>query len=136
MCAAYRHRVRLGLMHSAAEVTQTDIRTCPQRAGYYLQCTRSQGGRKDLYFFTLKECSQKDYEIYNWWCAAAPHSAMKNMVIGAIQTEKGRVTYDGKSIKVFEYTQAGDKVAEIVEVHSQKQTDSELHARFGIRIDS
>ncbi len=43
---------------------------------------------------------------------------MRNSPIAAIQSEHGRITYDGKAIKVFECTQAGEKVSELVEVDS------------------
>ena len=119
-------------MHSSLEVSQADINVDCERAGYYLQCTKAEGGWKDLYFFHLKECFAKDFEIYNWWCATAPQGAMKSLTIAAIQTEHGRITYDGKTVKVFAYTEAGDKVADIVELESQAQVDEELHIRFGI----
>lgn len=68
-------------MHSSLEVSDADIQMNPERAGYYLQCTNSGGDWKDLYFFHMKECFEKDFEIYNWWCATAPQAAMKNMTI-------------------------------------------------------
>ena len=121
-------------MHSSREVSDADIQMNPERAGYYLQCTTSEGSWKDLYFFHLKECFEKDYEVYNWWCATAPQAAMKNMTIAAIQTEHGRITYDGKTIKVFEHTSAETKVVEIVNLESQGQADKELQSKLGIAL--
>ena len=131
-CAGYRHRLRRGLMHSSLEVSEADINMDSERAGYYLQCTKSEGGWKDLYFFHLKECFAKDFEIYNWWCATAPQGAMKNMEIAAVQTEHGRITYDGKAVKVFVCSEAGDKVTDTVKVDSQEQIDEELETYFGL----
>jgi hypothetical protein len=53
---------------------------------------------------------------------------MRNSPIAAIQSEHGRITYDGKAIKVFECTQAGEKVSELVEVDSlgSEQADQQL----------
>ena len=133
--AGYRHRLRRGLLHSALEVTDDDLEIHAERAGYYLQCTNGQGGWKDLYFFTLKECSAKDFEIYNWWCSTAPQGAMKNMTIAAIQTEHGRISYDGKAIKTFELKKTGGELLENVKVQSQEQTDHELKKKFGINMD-
>lgn len=123
-------------MHSSLAVSVADIKTDSKRAGYYLQCTKNVGSWKDLYFFHLMECFAKDFEIYNWWCATAPQSAMKNMTIAAIQTEHGRITYDGKTVKVFEYTEAGDKVTDVINLESQAQVDEELERYFGINIYS
>ena len=129
-CAGFRHKLRHGLMHSSLEVSEADMDT--ERSGYYLQCTKSEGGWKDLYFFHLKECFAKDFEIYNWWCATAPQGAMKNMAIAAIQTEHGRVTYDGNTVKVFECTEVGDKVTHLVNLDCQSEVDEELETYFGI----
>ena len=57
--------------------------------------------------------SEKDHEIYNWWCATSPSATMRNSPIAAIQTEHGRITYNGQAIKVFERTQTGQKVSEL-----------------------
>lgn len=119
-------------MHSSLEVSIADTEVDCERAGYYLQCTKAEGGWKDLYFYHLKECFTKDFEIYNWWCATAPQGAMKILTIAALQTWHGRTTYDGKTIKVFVCTEAGDKVIDIVNLESQAQVDEELHTRFGI----
>ena len=127
--------MRPGLLHSALEVTNDELGKHAEQAGYYLQCTNSQGGWKDLYFFTLKECSTKDFEIYNWWCSTAPQGAMNNMIIAAIQTEHGSISYDGKAIKIFQLRETGGKVVEHVELESQEQTDRELQVRFGIDMD-
>lgn len=119
-------------MHSSLEVSDAEIQMNPGRAGYYLQCTNSEGGWKDLYFFHVKECFAKDFEIYNWWCSTAPQAPMKNMMIAAIQTEHGRITYDGKTVKVFECIEAETKVVEIVYLESQEQTDEELQRKLSI----
>ena len=121
-------------MHSSLEVSEADIQMDTHRAGFYLQCTTSEGGWKDLYFFHLKECFAKDFEVYNWWCATAPQGAMKSMTIAAIQTEHGRVTYDGKTVKVFECTEAGVKVINTMNSESQEKADEELNSKMGINI--
>lgn len=57
--------------------------------------------------------------MYNWGCATSPSAPMTNSPIAAIHTtEHGRMTYTGTAIKVFECTQAGEKVSELVEVDS------------------
>lgn len=132
VCTGYRHRLRPGLTHSSLEVSDADTQMNPERAGCYLQCTNSEGHWKDLYFFHVKECFEQDFEIYNWWCATAPQAAMKNMTIAAIQTEHGRITYDGKTVKVFECAAAETKVAETVKLESQGQTDEELQSKMSI----
>ena len=59
---------------------------------------------------------------------------MENMTIAAIQTEHGRITYDGKTVKVFEYTEAGEEVTDNVNLESRAQVDEELKRSFGISI--
>ncbi|DBA77130.1 hypothetical protein WJX77_003801 [Trebouxia sp. C0004] len=129
----YKHRLRPGLTPSSLEVSADDIQRNPHTSGYYLQCTDSKRRWKDLYFFRLKACSEKDHEIYNW--CTSPSAPMRNLPIAAIQTEHGRMTYDGEAIKVFECTQAGEKVSELVEVDSlgSEQADQHLNDRFGIK---
>ncbi len=60
---------------------------------------------------------------------------MSNSPIAAIQTEHGRITYNGQAIKVFECTQTGEKVSELVEVDSlgSEQADERLKERIGIK---
>lgn len=60
---------------------------------------------------------------------------MNNMIIAAIQTEHGSISYDGKAIKIFQLRETGGKVVEHVELESQEQTDRELQVRFGIDMD-
>ena len=130
----YRHRLRKGLVGLRSDVFEEEWHQHQQKAGYYLQCTDSKGEWKDLYFFHLAECFEKDYAIYNWWCSAAPEAAMMNMKVAAIQSEHGRVTYDGKVFKVFESDETGDHVIENAEAAplGSEQTDAELRKRFGI----
>lgn len=122
-------------MGSSLEVSADDIQRNPYTSGYYLQCTDSKRCWKDLYFFHLKACSEKDHEIYNWWCATSPSAPMRILPIAAVQTEHGRMTYNGTAIKVFKCTQAGEKVSELVEVESvgSEQADKQLEERFGIK---
>ena len=121
-------------MGLSLDLFEEDWKQHQQKAGYYLQCTDSKGGWKDLYFFHLAECFEKDYAIYNWWCSTAPEAAMMNMKIAAVQTEHGRVTYNGKAFKVFECGESGDRLVENVEAAplGSEQTDAELQKWFGI----
>ncbi|DBB05061.1 TPA: hypothetical protein ACH3X3_010328 [Trebouxia sp. C0006] len=131
----YKHRLRPGLLGSSLEVSAADIQRNPHTSGYYLQCTDSKRCWKDLYFFHLKACSEKDHEIYHWWCATSPSAPMRNLPIAAIQTEHGRITYDGKAIKVFECTQAGEKILEVeVDSLGSKSADQQLKESLGIEI--
>lgn len=60
---------------------------------------------------------------------------MRNLPIAAIQTEHGRIAYDGKAIKVFECTQAGEKILEVeVDSLGSKSADQQLKESFGIEI--
>ncbi len=60
---------------------------------------------------------------------------MRNLPIAAIQTEHGRITYDGKAIKVFECTQAGEKISEVeVDSLGSKSADQQLKESLGIEI--
>ena len=117
-------------------MSEEDWKQHEQKAGYYVQCTNSKGSWKDLYFFHIAECFEQDYAIYNWWCSTAPDSAMKNMKLAALQTEHGRITYDGKKFKVFEITESGVETVEEQEAEplGSEQTDAELQRRFGICI--
>lgn len=73
--------------------------------------------------------------MYNWFCATCPDAPMMNMQIAAIQTEHGRVTYNGSDVKVIETTeQVIDKPTECVRVKSQHEMDQQLMKKFGIRI--
>lgn len=130
----YRHRLRKGLVGSSQEAAQDLLQQSPHKAGYYLQCTDSKGGWKYLYFFHLMQCFESDYAIYNWWCSAAPESAMRNMQIAAIQTEHGRVTYDGNSFKVFECSSSGERVTDVQQAGplGSHDTDATLQKTFGI----
>ena len=136
-CAGYCHRLRQGLLGSSLEVSPEVMQQNAHRAGHYLQRTDSQGGWTDLYFFQMQEYSEKDYEIFNWWCATAPQAPMQNMTVAAVQTEHGRITYDGTSLKVFESTEEGDRATEVVELGplGSEETDKELWTRFGIVFD-
>ena len=130
----YRHRLRKGLAGSSLDVSEEGWKQLQQKASQYLHWTDSKGGWKDLYFFHLAECFEKDYAIYNWWCSTAPEAAMMNMKIAAVQTEHGRVTYNGKAFKVFECGESGDRLVENVEAAplGSEQTDAELQKWFGI----
>lgn len=116
-------------------VEQEELHRHAESAGYYLQCTTSKDAWKDLYFFHTQQCTKKDFAMYNWFCATCPDAPMMNMEIAAIQTDHGRVTYNGKEIKVLENTdQVNDKPVECVQIDSLRELDEQLMVRFGIKI--
>lgn len=132
----YQHRIGPGQMGSTDTADQKELSVHAETAGYHLRCTTSKGGRKDLYFFSLQQCTEKDFAMCNWFCATCPDTPMMNMQIAAIQTEHGRVTYDGTDVKVVETTEhVINKPIECVRMASQHELDQQLMLKFGIRID-
>ena len=122
-------------MGKAESAKQNTMDEQLQSAGYYLQYASSKGGWRDLYFFHLKQCTEEDFAIYNWWCATSPDAPMMNMKIAAVQTEHGRITYNGEEVRVFACTHDdSEKLVEVVQTCSQDNLDRLLLSKFGIQI--
>lgn len=133
--AGYRHRIRTGHLGSTEALDSDELNKHTENAGYYLQCSTSKGSWKDLYFFQLQQCTEKDFAMYNWFCATCSDAPMMNMKIAAVQTDHGRITYNGKNVTVLESTKdVHDKQRETVQIASQNELDEQLMMRFGIKI--
>ena len=66
MCQARRHRLQRGLPGTTRDPDDSSHQD-QRRAGWYLQClTEPEEDWRYLYFFTLAEFYESDYETFNW----------------------------------------------------------------------